>query len=149
MFKFMDFVFKNLPRATIFLLIVVFGVHAWALNHAGYFRFWWLDIILHFLGGLMLGLFFLWFFYVSGHVAKPEWPWYVFLVMISGFVLFMGVQWEFFEFLFDTFVAKRASLPLAQLGVRDTMSDLFMGWMGALAAGVLFLFYSSWNKNRS
>lgn len=142
----MDFVFKNLPRAIIFLIIVVFGIHAWALTHAGYYMIWWLDLVLHFLGGLTAGLFFLWFFYASGYVAVPEWPWYVFLVMISGFALFVGVQWEFFEFLFDTFVAKRVSMPLAQLGVRDTMSDLFMGWMGALAAGVSFLFNRKLNK---
>ncbi|MBI5045988.1 MAG: hypothetical protein HZC14_03270 [Candidatus Niyogibacteria bacterium] len=145
----MDLFFKNLPRAVALLIVVVLSIHAWALSTAGYFLIWWLDIVLHFLGGLTVSLFFLWFFYESGYVAKPEWPWYVFLVMISGFALFVGVQWEFFEFLFDTFVAKRASMPLAQLGIKDTMSDLFMDWMGALAAGVLFLLNSSWNKDRS
>ena len=60
-----------------------------------------------------------------------------------------SVKFSFFEFLFDTFVAKRVAMPLAQLGMQDTMMDLFMDWMGALAAGVLFLFNFSWNKDRS
>ncbi|MEK7647021.1 MAG: hypothetical protein AAB378_01430 [Patescibacteria group bacterium] len=143
----MNFIFRHLPYAITILLAVVLGTHGWSVYNAGYFMIWWLDIVLHFLGGLTVGLFFFWFFYKSGYVGAPQWPWYVVLVMTSGFVLFVGIQWEFFEFLFDTFVAQRMSMLPAQLGIRDTMGDLFMDWMGALFAGLMF-FCSLWKKEK-
>jgi uncharacterized membrane protein YjdF len=50
-----------------------------------------------------------------------------------------GILWEFHEFLFDYFIAKKGRYLFTQLGVVDTMSDLFFDLIGGLTAGLIFL----------
>ena len=89
---------------------------------------------MHFGGGLWLGLFWLWFIFRSGKLKLPVLPFYVTLISVASFAVLGGVLWEFFEFSFDKFIGYRKYADIAQLGISDTMSDLFFDLLGGLAA---------------
>ena len=95
---------------------------------------------MHFLGGFVVALFFIWFFFYSNYIEKQNWHWYVLLIIISGSTLLIGVGWEFFEFLIDTLLSKKIGANLAQLTLADTMLDLLMDIFGSLFASIMFLF---------
>jgi uncharacterized membrane protein YjdF len=90
-----------------------------------YFSIWYFDMIMHFLSGLWVGLFFTWFF---GDKVESK-----IVIKTVLFVLLVGVLWEVFEFFtknymggdpFDTF---------------DTLSDVFFDLLGAIVAVFYFL----------
>lgn len=61
-----------------------------------------------------------------------------FALCILGFVALVGIGWEWFEFCFDEFIAVRNSWGLTQLGLADTMADLFFDLLGALVVIVWY-----------
>lgn len=130
---------KNLNLIIFILLIVISVVHGIAMYFFLYWKLKWIDIILHFLGGLFLGFLAIWLIYFSGRISSPEFPrWFVVLAILSGVAL-GGVLWEFSEFGIDYLIAKKDFSFYNQLGVKDTMSDLFFDLIGGLIASALFL----------
>ncbi len=96
--------------------------------------------MLHFLGGAWLATVALWFLYFSGRIKEINVvPFSFLLVGVVAFSGLGGILWEFFEFSFDIFVIREVDIGLAQLGVKDTMSDLFFDLLGGLATGLAFL----------
>ena len=99
-----------------------------------YSSIWYFDIIMHFLGGLWVGLAFLYFFPL--HPTLP-------LVRegikegvrVLLFVLLIAVGWEVFEFFVNDVIAQN---PFNFL---DTISDILFGISGGLCA-ILY----SWKK---
>lgn len=120
------------------LLGAIMVSHAWAMIYAGYFYVWWLDVLLHFAGGFWLAAFFIFFLWRRHQEEFPKASSLSLLVLVS-FASFGGILWEFFEFGYDTFFALPSSLPIAQMGQRDTMEDLFLDMLGATAAHWFFL----------
>ena len=120
------------------LLGVIAAAHAWAVINAGYFYVLWLDVLLHFAGGFWLAAFFIFVLWKKCQEEFPRAPSLSLLVLVS-LVSFGGILWEFFEFAYDTLFALPSSLPIAQMGQRDTMEDLFLDILGALAAHWFFL----------
>ena len=53
--------------------------------------------------------------------------------------MLVGVMWEWLEFGFDYFFVPEAALWRAQLGLMDTMGDLFNDLLGGTVVGVYFL----------
>lgn len=145
----MNFLFNHILKSILILFVIMMSVHVWAVMNDGYYSIWWLDIPLHFLGGFFIGLIFILFIQKSKTLSASVWTWYTFLIAISSFGVFIGLQWEFFEFLFDKFILERAGMLPAQLGIQDTMSDFFLDWMGALFAGILFLMTDLWKKRNN
>lgn len=88
-----------------------------------YYSVWWIDMVMHFLGGLWVGLFFLYVFYTREWFSNK-----VLAVILS--VLLIGLLWEVFE-LFIGIIAKESFSP------SDTLSDLFFD----MAGGALAVFY--------
>ncbi|MEK9166136.1 MAG: hypothetical protein AAB846_00185, partial [Patescibacteria group bacterium] len=120
------------------LLVVIMAAHAWAVINAGYFYVWWLDIVLHFAGGFWLAslsIFILWGRYAREFPRRPL----LSLLTLVSLVSLGGVVWEFFEFGYDVLLAVPSSLPIAQMGQSDTMSDLFLDLSGAATAHWFFL----------
>lgn len=145
----MNFLFNHTLKYILILLAVIMSTHVWAVINDGYYNMWWLDIVLHFAGGLFIGLIFILFIQKSKTLPVSVWTWFTLFVAISSFGVFIGLQWEFFEFLFDKFILDGTDMLPAQLGMQDTMSDFFLDWMGALFAGVLFLTTDLWKKRNS
>ena len=55
-----------------FILIVLIAIlNKAALSFFLYWKFWWFDIMMHFLGGLWIGGIVLWLYYLSGYVKNP------------------------------------------------------------------------------
>ncbi|MCH7883074.1 hypothetical protein IIA95_01495 [Patescibacteria group bacterium] len=129
---------KRLGIFLILLIVLILGVHAWAVVNAGYYKIWWLDIALHFAGGFWIVAFVFWFLlYRATRLNVPSW---MLLVSFVSFSVLIGVFWEFFEFSFDYF-ARFYDVAPAQLGLSDTLSDLLFDFLGALIASIYFLYF--------
>lgn len=137
---------SRMLKAIIFLFAAIMIVHGFALGFQLYWKNGWLDNILHFSGGIWVALVFLWLVkkfprYASFSQSKI-------LTIFAGLSMaaLIGVGWEFFEYSFDWAIGNRWDLPRAQLGLVDTMSDLFFDLFGALIALLGFAFLSTKNQ---
>ncbi len=114
-----------------FVLIVLLGVlHVMASLFYFYWDIWWFDSVMHFLGGLSLGFFFLWVWLSSGVFeirvpSKRE----AFLTSLI-FVMVVGIGWEVFEYVHGLTQSTEA-YPL------DTFHDLVSDFIGATVAGLV------------
>ena len=134
-------------KKAVFSLILTLLVN-FAGMYFGFYDFWWFDVILHFLGGFFVAM--LMTHYLADIVSPRTDPSISFradgsksrtiktYLVIVGAVSFIGVVWEFAEYL--------ASLTLIEsfynnFGVKtsfigdldDTINDLLMDIVGALA----------------
>ena len=106
--------------------------------HGYYIRFWWWDLVLHAASGLLLGI--LGFLLVYVINEKPDLD----IDMKPGFValfafmfsLGLGALWEIFEFWMDS-----AFGATMQKSLRDTMFDLIVDALGALAISIFGYVY--------
>lgn len=115
----------------------IFVAWAFTMIYEWHFYYWWVDMILHFAGGfwvLVLAR------YVANHyniemsgahrdVAR-------FLVFIS-FVAFVGILWEFFEFILDRYITFTGFTYLARV-FEDTLLDLVLDILGGTIAFLLY-----------
>ena len=122
--------FLKSKEAIVFILMLFTSVHVGALSYRGYQTFWWLDIVMHLVGGMWAAMFILYLKDVYAPDLQSHLPFWGYVLCGVSIVVFVGVIWEWFEFLSDLiFVPRRADLRL-QLGVFDTMKDLFMDFIG-------------------
>ncbi len=130
----------NAKKETFLKLTAVLYVIA-ALNFlANYFHLyyilWWFDIPMHFLGGFWLGGMAAWFYFfndrINGKLASSGTARK--LVFYFTAVMVVSLAWEIFEFSLDTFIVSRAN------DIMDTLSDLSMDALGAMAALLISLF---------
>lgn len=126
--------------------ILVYGVNFIAVASGVYSKVPEFDSIMHFSGGIAIAI-----------MAYAAWdmgfglyekrvmdsiPVVVQVLFVIGFVSFVGVVWEWHEFLLDQMHIQRmiAFVPM-QPSVGDTMMDLFLDIFGAtLYAGAVTLF---------
>jgi hypothetical protein len=116
--------------------IIIFSSNAVALAYYLYWRIPWLDIPMHFLGGLWVGLSILWLYYESGYIHLPKdkrGRGSVLTLALAG-TFIIGVLWEIFEFSLDTFIVFQEVYNIG-----DTLLDLFMDEVGALVAAMVCL----------
>lgn len=134
--------FKWLPVGIVGGAVVLAILNLLAFEGFWYWRFWWFDILMHILGGVVISLFILWFYSTiddRGITESPEIL--VFTLSISSIIL-IGLFWELFEFTTDAFnrpalIAK--GFAAVQTGVVDTLSDLLSDILGALIGSLIFL----------
>jgi len=86
--------------------------------------------MMHFLGGLFVGLSTLWFFFTSGYVQLNQRVRNVILVAGVSIVL-VGIGWEIFEIV--------AGVPREDNFIIDTVVDLTMDALGAAVAVFMFI----------
>lgn len=123
----------ELPR-TLLTTIVIYIFAALFLGEVAdfYERFWWWDVILHFLSALSFGLmgFLLIFMLFEGdRYAAPPWALSVLAFCVG---LSIGATWEVFEFSMDQLF----NMNMQKSGLVDTMKDLIIDTVGA-AIGAL------------
>ena len=117
---------------------VILGVHIFSIFQDFYVTLWWLDIILHTAGGAWVALAF--FYFQRRHVILfSALPFLFSLIMVAGFVMPVGVAWEWLEFGFDYIFVPEDAAWRAQLGLVDTMGDLLADLAGGVLMGVCFL----------
>lgn len=105
----------------------------------------WIDVPMHFWGGVGIGLLALaiWDATIQKITfqksLKPVWKMLVYFVGILGVVVLVGVFWEWYEFIFDTIMRMYGTgYAPAQMGIGDTMADLALDTLGGLLAFTLF-----------
>jgi hypothetical protein len=121
-----------MDKLTLPFLIVALGalvalLHSYALQHFLYWHLWWLDILMHFLGGLFVALIGLWFvrrFKLYGKIRSRNFL----LFDVILFVFIISALWESFEFIFEITLLNGAQYAI------DTIIDFLMGIIGATVA---------------
>lgn len=117
------------------LLTFILVVHILASIYHWYWVYPWFDMPMHFLGGFWLAMLFF-YFKPSFEFQNPKFNklpnCLITVIIVLGFVALVGVLWEFFEFLCDAFIAANGYMEASQLGVGDTIGDLFFDLLGGL-----------------
>ncbi len=103
------------------LVLFIFLVNFLAMKFYWYSSIWWFDMPMHFMGGLWLGLVFVWFFW------GQEFNYKLVLKIILG-VLIVGISWEVFEVLLNNYTIRD---PFSTL---DTISDVCFDLAGSFFA---------------
>jgi hypothetical protein len=117
------------------VVLVLFVYAAIFLGEAEsfYFRFWWWDLMLHALSGVILAFaafLVLYILYMQQRLsAKPL----ILSLFAFSFSLAIGTLWEIFEFSMDEIFGTN----MQKSGLRDTMSDLIVDAGGALVVAAL------------
>lgn len=119
-------------RILVSFLTLILLVHGWALLTSAYFYIWWLDILLHFLGGLWVGILALYF------LNKRELSGIFLLWFILGVAALIGIFWEFLEFGLNQVWESLGKLAFFQPSLEDTLADLLADLLGGLGAFFLF-----------
>lgn len=122
---------KNLFIFLFALIILIAGLNEIALNFFLYWRVWWFDIMMHFLGGLWIGLTTLWIYLSSGYIKNINKEKFFILFLSISAVLIIGIGWEVFEYLID------AHIGMKQGYWSDTIQDLVMDTLGAIIAATI------------
>ncbi|MEE8131579.1 MAG: hypothetical protein V3T98_00820 [Candidatus Paceibacterota bacterium] len=130
-------------KFVLILLLLILSFHTVALVNFWYWTFWWLDVVMHFLGGFWVALLFfnlnskLNFLPINSLNSLTHKL--ITIILSLGFVALIAVSWEFYEFLYDVFISIRGYPWVAQQGMADTISDLFFGLLGGLIAAIIVL----------
>lgn len=114
-------------------IVIISLVHAHLFFSGSYWIYRWLDTPMHFVCGMWFAFFAGHFLFDRGHVSARNAA-YEALVILS-FVTFVGVLWEFHEFVADIYIRNRAWIT--QAGVGDTMLDLLSDILGGTIAVIL------------
>lgn len=140
-------------RTAIAAIFAVLVVHGFGVTFDLYDRMSWLDIPMHFFGGYVIALLGLALFgwildrldikpkrLVSGKYEGFAVARFLLeAVFIIGFVMIVGVAWEWYEFVFDQLrLAFSLHIAQAQMGLADTMDDLVNDTLGAITAWLLW-----------
>jgi hypothetical protein len=133
---FVELVFRTRmpwPLQLSYLTFIAAGSFAGSALHVyWYFPLW--DVIVHFYSGIMLGWLGLFLARRAEQrigVALPRW---LSLTLVLFTPMAFAAAWEICEFASDALIGSTA-----QLGLRDTMTDMIAGALGGVAAIVLVL----------
>jgi len=111
------------------------------------YRLWWFDVIAHFVGGVWAFCFLLFlarFFVVSVAGNSNVLRIAEYCALLGG-VMMMGVFWEFGEFIADRYIFKTGFTYLSGV-FEDTLSDLFMDFLGASFVFVFYYRFAQYKK---
>lgn len=121
---------------TVGTILLVGVLHLPAVLNDWYFYFWWYDVMMHALGGVAMG--FLACTVWSWLNVQNQNPWKTYaaqLIFVVGFVALIGIGWEWAEGLVDGVAVQ--GLGMSQLGLVDTMLDLYLDLFGGFIAWTL------------
>lgn len=123
------------------LIVFIAAVHFVSLKFYLYYEFWWLDIVMHFLGGLWVALSLFWLFDFA-RLFKINFSKISHLILSAVFLtILVAIAWEIFELQFGITSFLEADY------LEDTIFDIFVGFSGALTASLAFLKFSSKQKS--
>ena len=127
---------KKLIKHLVFLMFFIFIADIIAQKLHWYFSIWWFDMVMHFLGGFWVGLFFIWFFSIKDlpifqlSLEKAD---FKLIMKTILFVLSFGILWEFFEIFTHNYIAHDP------FNILDTTSDIFFDLAGGVSAILYYL----------
>lgn len=112
---------RYLLYAQFIVVAIIAALHLTGIEYDLYWRFLWLDVVTHTLGGVWVGLFFFWTRTYFGYVPILAWS-------IAGAIA-IGVAWEVFEVV--------AGIPREANWTFDTSIDLLMDTIGGVVGAFL------------
>ena len=108
------------------LITIIAIVDLLALKFYWFWIFWWIDVIMHVLGGLWVGLGIFWILLIANVYIQKKWSnAQLFFYIVFG-TLIVGVLWEVFEYFSGLFIEGQM-FP-------DAIHDMFADLAGALIA---------------
>jgi len=113
---------------------IIWGLDYYANLHFLYWKLPWFDVMMHFLGGVLVAVLTLFVLRVRGVV---DWKRIVVTVLLS--LLVVGVAWEVFEYAMGVMDASLDGYVL------DTTTDLIMDIFGMSV--VLLVYKKLWTQN--
>ncbi len=134
------------------LLAVVFVFAALFLGEiqSYYVRFWWWDIALHTSSGLLMGILGFLLVYVLNESERVDIHMRAHFVALFAFLfaVAVGTLWEIFEFAMDQIAGTNMQKPMLgdPSGLTDTMWDMIVNALGALAISALGWWYMKRNE---
>ena len=121
-----------MEKKIILFTIAIVLIHSVAVFYNWYWRSLWIDIPMHFLGGVLAALIFIWLCEkFPGHFDLSR-NFFATALAVHGFAALIGVLWEFSEFVYDVIISSRGWGALAGQGVRDMIGDLFFDLLGGV-----------------
>jgi hypothetical protein len=104
------------------------AVHRFAVLTSLYWYYWWFDIVMHFWGGLLIGL---GVHVFSGYSRFPIKPTFKSVVLILAVII---GAWELFEYI--------VGLSDPAIHLVDTVEDVLLGFSGGLLSHFLLKAYT-------
>ncbi len=101
-------------------LVVLAVTHISALTFFLYWKYWWLDIVIHILGGISVALGVI---ILQSFLVRVPKRYFTFLPVVVA-VFIIGLFWEWYEIAFDISVLDPSDF------VSDTITDLVMDMIG-------------------
>ncbi len=122
---------EKLIRRLLYIVIILLAMNFLANKFYWYSAIWWLDIIMHFVGGLWIGLLYIWIFRykLKNSVQGGDFSSHIFKILF--FVLVMGIAWEVFQGVVNDTLAKN---PFDR-------NDVIIDLISDLAGGAFAVFY--------
>jgi hypothetical protein len=131
---------KSIGRSVVLTGIGLAIVHSVAVFNDWYRLIPWIDIPLHFWGGVVGTLLFSWLVYRFPGYINVEKNFLVTLAIALSWAALGGVVWEFGEFIYDlTAHSYGLSARSVQSTLDDTLSDLVFDLIGGFAVAVAML----------
>ena len=126
---------KISPRPLAWALLILVCLHLVFLQLELYFHIGWLDMLMHFSGGLLFGLAGICIIFAKTNTPKNVSN--VLIILISTFsALFVGGLWEVVELNSNSILG----FELVKItNGKDTLSDLLFDFLGALSGAVYFI----------
>jgi len=121
------------------LLIILFHIIGMV---EGLYAYPFFDDFLHILGGAFLGILIYSILFSLNHLRSIYLHPYMITLFTVSLALTFGVLWEFFEYFWDAVITPGSNLPPAQLGLTDTLTDLFWDIVGSLMAITVLSMFS-------
>mgnify|MGYP001576010824 CR=1 FL=1 len=129
---------NKILKIIISLVVLIGIIHITAYYFHLYLELWWIDMLMHFLGGAWISAFALWFIFFSNLVnlnQKNNLP--NFLITAFCMVLLVGIGWEIFEF--KAGLSFFSPLTLSARGYwMDTISDVVLDLIGGIVVAIYF-----------
>lgn len=126
--------------------ILILAIHYIATFNGLYVKTGWLDIPMHMLAGLWVGLVLAYIFGERSHTFDFKNNFLVSFLFILGTTLIVGVFWEFWEFFISQILPNYSALfEKGFMSLGDTLKDILDDMVGGSAAGIIAYFYSKKN----
>ena len=140
-------------------LLLIFGFVIGAVHYLGVVKSWywayrWFDTPMHLAGGAWVALLFFYLFEERFRAFDAKKNFLFTVIIVLGFVAFISILWEFYEYFHDTFITRvppNTPRPHPNL-YADTLKDFLNDLIGGTSAILVWWFYikklsSPVNKN--
>lgn len=128
---------EKLLKISAVIIFIELPIHFFGVFGLWYLKFWWLDLVTHFIGGFWLSLTFVWFWFFSGYIKNSINFWKIIIFGLFS-VFITALFWEVFEYSLD--------LRYSPDGYWfDTRLDIIIGTCGGFLSSVITAYL--WKKN--